>query len=379
VLSRLNLIIAAMMAPTVRITLYSYRNALRVGQRAVQSENGIMTDSLPHLLDLLRADGVVCSSSVQLTPLAGGVSSEIYRVDDGRESFVVKRALPKLNVAAEWFADPRRNLHEQDYLRYVGAVLPGSVPQLRFASREHCYFAMELIGGDFANWKADLLAGAIDQSQAAAAGCTLGKIHRHSAGDPAATELFATVDQFRQLRIEPYLLATAELHPHLSRALRAEAERLVTCRSVLVHGDFSPKNLLVSGDRLVIIDCEVAWYGDPAFDLAFLLNHLCLKALYHAPAHWAELRAAVRAACQGYQDAWFNFPVTTEISARVSRLLPILLLARVDGKSPVEYLAETQRCRVRQFAERHILGPPMKLTEMLNRWFAWIAHPEASP
>ena len=90
--------------------------------------------------------------------------------------------------------------------------------------------------------------------------------------------------------------------------LRAEAERLVTCRSVLVHGDFSPKNLLVSGDRLVIIDCEVAWYGDPAFDLAFLLNHLCLKALYHAPAHGADLRVAGRATCQAYQDAWLNFP-----------------------------------------------------------------------
>jgi aminoglycoside phosphotransferase (APT) family kinase protein len=338
-----------------------------------------MTDSLPHLLDLLRADGVVGSSSVRLTPLAGGVSSEIYRVDDGRESFVVKRALPKLNVAAEWFADPRRNLHEQDYLRYVGAVLPGSVPRLRFASREHCYFAMELIGGDFANWKADLLAGAIDRSPAAAAGRTLGKIHRHSAGDPEAATLFATTDNFRQLRLEPYLLATAELHPHLSRALRAEAERLANCRSALVHGDYSPKNLFVSGDWLVVIDCEVAWYGDPAFDLAFLLNHLCLKALYHAPAHWAELRAAVRAAWAAYQDAWFNFPVTAEIAARASRLLPMLLLARVDGKSPVEYLGEMQRRRVRLFAEQHILAPPMELAEMLDHWFAWIAHPEASP
>jgi len=336
-----------------------------------------VTDSLPHLLDLLRADGVVRSAAARLTPLAGGVSSEIYRVDDGRDSFVVKRALPKLNVAAEWFADPRRNLHEQDYLRYVAAFLPGSVPRLRFASRDHCYFAMELIDGELANLKTELLAGRIDRSHAASAGRTLGTIHRHSAGDPEAIELFATTDDFWQLRIEPYLLATAEAHPRLAAALRAEAERLAACRSALVHGDYSPKNLLVSGERLVVIDCEVAWYGDPAFDLAFLLNHFCLKALYHAPAHGARMQDAARAACEAYDEAWSNLPVVAVIAARASRLLPMLLLARVDGKSPVEYLTDSQRQHVRRFAERKILTPRVKLAEMLESWFAWIAHPEA--
>ncbi len=336
-----------------------------------------MTDSLPDLLELLRADGVVRSANARLTPLAGGVSSEIYRVDDGQESFVVKRALPKLNVAAEWFADPRRNLHEQDFLRYVAAFLPGSVPRLRFASHEHCYFAMELLGGELVNLKAELLAGRIERWQAAMAGQTLGRIHRHSAGDPEAMERFDTTDDFWQLRLEPYLLAMAEAHPRLAATLRGEADRLAACRVALVHGDYSPKNLLVSGDRLVVIDCEVAWYGDPAFDLAFLLNHYCLKALYHASAHGERLRDAVRAAVEAYNEAWSNSPVAADISARASRLLPMLLLARVDGKSPVEYLSEAQRQQVRRFAERAILAPPLKLAEMLESWFAWIAQPEA--
>lgn len=338
----------------------------------------ILTNSLPYLLDLLRADGVVRSASARLTPLAGGVSSEIYRVDDGQESFVVKRALPKLSVAADWFADPRRNLSEQNYLRYVEAFLPGSVPRLRFASREHCYFAMELLGGELANWKTELLAGRVDRSHAARAGRILAIIHRRSTGDPAVIELFDTTDHFWQLRIEPYLLATAEAHPRLAAVLRTEAERLGACRSALVHGDFSPKNLLVGGDRLVVIDCEVAWYGDPAFDLAFLLNHLCLKSLYHAPAHRAELSAAVGAAVDAYQDAWSNLPVVADIADRASRLLPMLLLARVDGKSPVEYLAEAQREHVREFAEREILAPPVELTKMLEKWFAWIMRSEAA-
>jgi aminoglycoside phosphotransferase (APT) family kinase protein len=224
-----------------------------------------------------------------------------------------------------------------------------------------------------------LLAGRADRLRAAIAGRTLGTIHRHSIGDPKATAMFSPADHFWQLRIEPYLLATAEAHPRLAAAMRAEAERLAAHRSALVHGDYSPKNLLVCGDQLVVIDCEAACYGDPAFDLAFLLNHLCLKALYHAPAHWAQFRAAVCAAGEAYRDAWSDLPVVAEIAARAGRLLPMLLLARVDGKSPVEYLTRTQQGRVRQFVERHILGPPMKLAEMLDCWFDWIAHPEVSP
>lgn len=335
-------------------------------------------DALPCLLDLLRADGVVRSAAARLTPLAGGVSSEIYRVDDGEESFVVKRALPKLTVAADWFADPRRNLHEQDYLRYVGAILPASVPRVLFASREHCYFAMELLDGNLANWKAELLAGRIDARQAAMAGHTLGVIHRHSAGHPEAVERFDTSDHFWQLRIEPYLLATAKAHRRLAPALHAETERLAECRSALVHGDYSPKNMLVGEDRLVVIDCEVAWYGDPAFDLAFLLNHLCLKAVYHAPKHQPALLAAAYAVADAYHAEWSDSAMATEIANRASRLLPMLLLARVDGKSPVEYLNDAQRQHVRQFAERAILAPSMGLGAMLRNWFASVAERKAS-
>jgi aminoglycoside phosphotransferase (APT) family kinase protein len=337
-----------------------------------------VTDSLPNLLDLLRADGVVRCATARLTPLAGGVSSEIYRVDDGSDSFVVKRALPKLKVAADWFADPARNLHEQDYLRYVDALLPGSAPRLLFASREHCYFAMELLGGDLTPWKADLLSGQIERRHAATAGRILGTIHRRSADDPAAIEQFATTDQFWQLRIEPYLLATAAAHPRLAAALENEAARLAACHVALVHGDYSPKNLLVNDDRLVVIDCEVAWYGDPAFDLSFLLNHLCLKALYHAPAYRAELHDAASAVLEAYRDAWHNSPMVEEIASRASRLLPMLLLARVDGKSPVEYLSDEQRQRVRQYTERAILAPQVGLAETIAAWFASLVLPEAA-
>jgi hypothetical protein len=45
--------------------------------------------------------------------------------------------------------------------------------------------------------------------------------------------------------------------------------------------------------------------------------------------------------------------------SRTSRLLPGLLLARIDGKSPVEYLSESQRQNLRARA-REMLSTPVE-------------------
>ena len=52
---------------------------------------------------------------------AGGVSSDIYRVDAGGQTLCVKRALPKLKVAADWRAPVERNAYEAAWLRLAAA------------------------------------------------------------------------------------------------------------------------------------------------------------------------------------------------------------------------------------------------------------------
>src|SRR5205823_1327535 len=147
-----------------------------------------------------------------------------------------------------------------------------------------------------------------------------------------------TTESFHQLRTSPYLLRTAQRHPALAPLFEEEALRLESTRECLVHGDFSPKNILLSPDRLLILDSEAAWYGDPAFDIAFFLNHLCLKALYHAPRD-TGLRALFDAAV----DAYFVTEGSATIDRRSARLLLMLLLARIDGKSPVEYIQDDKK------------------------------------
>jgi aminoglycoside phosphotransferase (APT) family kinase protein len=324
--------------------------------------------SLPlEIESALLAAGLLSSGRHYVTPLAGGVSCDIWRVEEDGRLFVVKRALPKLRVQAEWFADIARNRHEQDYLKYVGTFLPGAVPKVLFSGKD--FFVMEFLGQEFQDWKTLLLSRFIEPVTATHAGGALGRIHRESWQDPEAHRLFSTDQHFHDLRIAPYLLAAAEKHPEIAGLIHAEAKRLATTKLALVHGDYSPKNLMVADQRLVVLDCEVAWFGDPAFDLCFLINHLLLKSLCVREKRQAFLDLiplAISAYCKEIGENRFQV-----VSGHAPGLLLCLLLARVDGKSPVEYLTDTSKKDfVRGFVHKHLASPPKSLTELVEHYSA---------
>jgi len=329
-----------------------------------------MSASLPEIseviLDLRRA-GLIATDAPVCRALTGGVSSEIIVIEDGPRRLVVKRALPRLRVADEWFADVSRNGVEQEYFKTVDQIAPGSVPRILHSDPAAGWFAMEFIGDPFVNWKTLLLANRAVEAHAERAGEVLGRIHSATWKNPSIQRAFATLANFRQLRIDPYLTVSAERVPRLAALIRAEAARLGATSLALVHGDFSPKNLLVSDDGLVILDAEVAWFGDPAFDTAFLLTHFHLKALLHAhqpdqllkliPAFWRSYVAAMGAAPDPTRED------------RTVRLLLCLMLARVKGKSPAEYLTtSTQRQFINEFVQQHLPQPPRDLASLTAAW-----------
>ncbi len=321
------------------------------------------------ILKALQTAGLV-SSDPAVTALTGGVSCDIWKVEDGGRVFAVKRALPKLRVAAEWLADPGRNFHEQEYIRYVAGFLPDAVPRIVFSDPNADFFAMEFLGGEFSDWKKSLLAGHADSLVAERAGSTLARIHRESWLDPDLARRFATDKNFYDLRIAAYLLAAADKNPVVADSIRAEAARLGATKLALVHGDYSPKNLMVAPGRLVVLDCEVAWFGDPAFDMAFLLNHLLLKGLHHAPAG-GPFYKLVEAFLLSYRTT--NPLHSSEVESRTSLLLPMLTLARVDGKSPAEYLVdEDKKNFVRAFATQAI-QTPAPIEPLVAHWFGSVS------
>jgi aminoglycoside phosphotransferase (APT) family kinase protein len=327
-------------------------------------------DSLDSFRRQLLDDGAIEKADAVLTPLRGGVSSDIYKVEDGEQVFVVKRALAQLKVADEWFADVSRNRFELAYLQRVGEFLPETMPKVVASNSEQGWFAMEYLEG-FANWKMLLLKGYCDPEQARTAGRILGTIHRKTWDNEKVRVEFESTENFHQLRIEPYLLTTADRtgNKDLAKAIRTEAERLRETRRCLVHGDYSPKNLLFQGDRLVVLDCEVAWFGDPTFDVAFLLNHLLLKAI-HLDDRAGEFVGLALAAWDAYQKALERKKRISAVSKPLCTLLPMLMLARVDGKSPVEYLTDEKRQQlIRDFATEAILEKqPGDPNELMIDW-----------
>jgi aminoglycoside phosphotransferase (APT) family kinase protein len=303
---------------------------------------------------------------VMLTPLAGGVSSDIYRADLPSGVVCVKRALPQLKVAAQWEVPVDRNRFEVAWMRVAGGVVPGAVPAILGEDPEAGAFAMDWLPPErFPVWKSLLASGRATTAQAAQVGNVLGRIHAATADRSDLAARFPTDALFHALRLDPYLVTAAAAHPDLAARLMALVTVTAQTRRVLVHGDFSPKNILIGPDGPVLLDAECAWYGDPAFDLAFVVNHLLLKGVWQ-PQWRSEYRAMIGALIAAYRARVAWEPWST-LEARTAALLPGLMLARIDGKSPVEYLTDAAtRDAVRQFARSRLAEPVATLPGLVE-------------
>lgn len=295
-----------------------------------------------------------------VTPLTGGVSSNVLAVAVGGRRFCLKQALPQLKVAKVWHAPIDRVYGEIDWLETVAAIEPTMVPKIFGIDRATGSFAMAFLDpADHTVWKTRLLAGEVDPEVAARVGSGLGRIHRVTARRPELAATFATDENFHALRLEPYLEESARVHPDRAAAILEVLETTRTTKLALVHGDVSPKNILLGPRGPVVLDAECAWWGDPAFDLAFCANHLLLKSV-KLPARAGALLAAFDRLV-GAHLAEVDWEEVAALEARAARLLACLLLARVDGKSPVEYLASSERDEVRRTAFRLIDARPTRL------------------
>ena len=306
-----------------------------------------------------------------LETLSGGVSCDVYKVEIARRPpIVVKRALPRLRVKADWHAPPERSIAEVAWLELVSKFNPDWVPKILGEDRARHLFAMEyFLPSSHPIWKAELAAGRIENGFAAKVGAALAHIHAKTANSATIAGAFGNGVQFHALRLEPYLLFSARRHPDLANAIVEVSESISRARIALMQGDISPKNILCGPKGPVFLDAETACYGDPAFDLAFCLNHFLLKSVWHPK--WKDRYAAAFAAMLRSYLAAVTWEDATAIDRRTARLLPMLLLARVDGKSPVEYLTgEEDKKVVRDAARAMIARAPANLDELARRYFA---------
>ncbi|MGC4048767.1 MAG: phosphotransferase [Paludibaculum sp.] len=307
--------------------------------------------------------------NLHLESLGGGVSNHVLLVTAPGLRCVFKQSLERLRVEQEWLCRRDRIFRESSIMRDLAQLLPpGSVPSILLEDQENYLFAMQAAPEDAQPWKSPLLKGVAGQSHAARAGALLGTWIRESERHPEWQSGYGDQTVFHELRLDPYYRTTAARHPDLAAHFSSLIEESGRRRVSLVHGDFSPKNLLVTAQSMMVIDWEVVHWGDPSFDAAFLTNHLVLKA-FHRPESLRDYASASSAFWRSLLET--AGPAGAWIEPAAMRHLGCLLLARVDGKSPAEYITEESvRNRVRAAATRLILSPPVSAAVAFERVFS---------
>jgi 5-methylthioribose kinase len=315
----------------------------------------------------LQASGRIEPGELLLVrELAGGVSNVVLLVElpARLERFVIKQARGRLRVAADWRCPVERIWREIDTLRICRQILSREqsasrdswqqrVPEILWEDRENYCYAMTAAPVDHHTWKECLLGGDLAAARqiAAAAGELLGRLHSGSWRQSAFALALADRSYFEALRIDPYYRHLVRNRSELAQYLEPLIDSLAEHRQSLVHGDFSPKNLLIWPEHLLLIDFEVGHFGDPAFDLGFFLTHLVLKEIWSgkrgdylplASEFWQLYRRTVARAASNAE--------LVDLERRMLQHLAGCLLARVDGKSPVDYLPPDGVTQVRDLA-----------------------------
>ena len=329
----------------------------------------------PFLIALARMGLLQPGETPVIAPLTGGVSSDIVRVDLVGGPICIKRALPKLKVEADWQAPVERNQYEIEWMRVAASIDARTVPKVLGEDRQTGMFAMEFLDAErYPVWKNQLRDGAISLETAREVGARIAAIHARTAGKIDIAARFPTDHIFFPIRLDPYLSATAQRHPDCAERLESLVRVTGATRKALVHGDVSPKNILAGPNGPVFLDAECAWYGDPAFDLAFCQNHLLLKCVWR-PQWQVRYLESFDALATTYLSN-VTWESRDDIEARSAHLLPGLFLGRIDGKSPVEYITtDAQRDRVRRTARALLLHPVDHLAGVRHAWQSELARP----
>lgn len=295
--------------------------------------------------------------------LTGGVSCVVLAVSNGDVDLVVKQALPELKTKAKWVADQRRAIVEADAMQIYHLITPDSVPELIDCDADEFTLTMSRLPRSCTNWKIDIFEGRIYTEMGASLGKVLAAWHNAAAVSDEIKEKFMEDSLFEQLRVAPFYRAVMDKNPDLQPVICVLIDEITTLKITLVHGDFSPKNIMATTDhRPIVLDFEVAHIGNPVFDLAFLLAHLLCK-IIHAPQS-SQKQLLVETAKQFL--ASYQQTTRLSVAASLPHHIALIALARVEGVSPVNYLDESDQQRLVVLTKSALLDSGMTVTGLLE-------------
>lgn len=314
------------------------------------------------VLSYLSQRGLLAGNATVET-LTGGVSCIVLAVSNAEVDLVVKQALPELKTKAKWVADQRRAIVEADAMQVYHSITPDSVPELIDCDEKDFTLTMSRLPRSCTNWKLDMLDGHIHPEMGAKLGKILAAWHNAAAVSDEIKAKFMEDSLFEQLRVAPFYRAVLAKNQGLEPVIAGLINEITTVKTTLVHGDFSPKNIMATTDhRPIILDFEVAHIGNPVFDLAFLLAHLLCKVI-HAP-QAIQKQLLVETATQ------FLHSYAQNSNWKVSESLPhhiaLIALARVEGVSPVNYLDPSAQQRLVALTKSALLDSGMSFAQLME-------------
>ena len=299
---------------------------------------------------LIEKGIISTTDKAEVEVLTGGVSNVVLAITTSDKKLVLKQALAELKVAEKWEADQRRAIVEANAIALFHKLSPDQVPNLVFLDSERFILILDRVPVGSTVWKSDLLDGVINPDVAGVLGKTLAQWHNFGQTNKEARLQFMEDSLFEQLRVDPFYRFVAAKNELLEPIISKLISELEGDKTTIVHGDFSPKNIMVGMDEQVyILDFEVTHVGNPVFDLAFLLAHLLCKLFRtNEPLEEKMLIASAQRFITSYQEV-------RSISESLSLHTALIALARVEGKSPVNYLDKVQQDKLVKYT-KGILG-----------------------
>ncbi len=333
---------------------------------------------------LLSNNLVEKGEDVSIEPLGGfwggmGVSSTLIKVEGPKSKFVLKQPLPELAVKDFWPCDTARIEKEKNCIEALASIVGEElVPKILFFDKDNDVLVMSLIPPEWELWKRQLLDGRVDDRVSMRSAEVLAQIHNKTFQNKDIQEKFDDRIVLYQLRVDPYYKTVAERHPQVADVVLADMERMLSTRQCLVLGDYSPKNILTKDGEVVLLDLEIGHYGDPILDFASCLNHLLLKFIHfsflkQSPQY--EYLKTAESYCATYFDT-LEFGEEKTLNLNAVKDLGCLMLARVDGKSPVEYITDDNaKDIVRRISQDILLGDYSTLNQVFEMIDREMQHP----
>ncbi len=312
-------------------------------------------------VDLLNEDSVIpylvekkvisAEENPRVEVLTGGVSNVVLAISTSNKQLVLKQALAELKVAEKWEADQRRAIVEANAISLFHRLSPRHVPNLIFLDPDCFILILERVPIESTVWKSDLLSDVINPEIAAELGRILASWHNFGEHDEKAREQFMEDSLFEQLRIDPFYRFVADRNPALRPSIDTLISELEGDKTTIVHGDFSPKNMMVGAkDEVYVLDFEVTHVGNPVFDLAFLTAHLLCK--FFRASNAREERLLKNCADRFFEE----YSKLRKVASSFGLHVALIALARVKGKSPVNYLSEDQQRLLVRHTEKILLA-----------------------